>query len=63
MKYPCKIKESTYGPHIYMELYTKSGMHGEIDVYLRESGTSFKTSADNDMKQRNEIINAFLDLY
>ena len=36
---------------------------GEIDVYLRDDGTHYKTTGDSDPEKRAEIIRAFNDLY
>lgn len=53
----------TYGTHIYMKLRTASGKLGEIDVFLRECGETYSTSADNNPALRAEIIAAFKVLY
>lgn len=56
-----KIKEYTYGTHIYMMLELGREMY-EVDCYLRESGAIFKTTADGTEK-RNDVIAAFNALY
>lgn len=53
----------TYGTHIYMKLRTTNGNLGEIDVFLREQGETYSTSADNNPDLRAEIIEAFNCLY
>ena len=63
-----KLCERTNGAHIYMRLRLDSGRIVEIDVYLREDGITYRTSADHcpgdhpdDL--RNQIISAFNELY
>ena len=66
-----KLAEHTYGDHIYMRMRLDDGRIEEIDVYLRNEGTVYRTSADAEMgtnlvsgmKTRQEIIDAFNDLY
>lgn len=58
-----KIKEHTYGLHIYMQLELDNGEQHEIDVYLRDDGTHYKTTGDSDETKRAEIIRAFNELY
>ena len=58
-----KLIEHTYGPHIYMQLQLDCGAIVEIDVYFREDGTHYRTSADNDPATRQTIIKAFNELY
>lgn len=71
-----KLKEHTYGTHIYMKIKLENGQIEELDVYLTESGEKYRTSADNgawldktdeDRKRREnlrgEIISAFKELY
>lgn len=67
-----KLKEHTYGNHIYMKIRLDNGRIEEIDVFLDKNGKEkYKTSADNGMelnpethtKVRNEIIDAFNKLY
>lgn len=60
---PVKIKEQTNGTHIFMELLTKSGTHGKIDVFLRGSGMVYRTTGDSNPTLRAEIIEAFDYLY
>ena len=58
-----KIVEHTYGSHIYMKMEI-NGEIKEIVVYFREGGeVVYKTTADNDEKERKEIIKAFNMLY
>lgn len=57
-----KITEHTNGTHIYMKMEL-NGKTQEIDVYLTNSGDVYKTTADNDEKERNEVIDAFNLLY
>ena len=71
-----KLEEHTNGNHIYMRMKLDNGRIEEIDVYIREDGEQYKTSADNgaeldkteEQKQnrkalREEIIRAFNELY
>ena len=71
-----KLEEHTYGSHIYMKMRLDSGRIEEIDVYIREDGEHYKTSADygaeldkteeqkrNRRLLREEIIKAFTKLY
>lgn len=71
-----KLEEHTNGNHIYMRMKLDNGRIEEIDVYIREDGEHYKTSADNgaeldkteEQKQnrkalREEIIRAFNELY
>ena len=71
-----KLNEHTYGTHIYMKMQLDNKRIEEIDVYIRETETIYKTSADNGLelckideekqaklKLREEIINAFNELY
>ena len=72
-----KLKEHTYGRHIYMEIELDNGQTAEIDVFLRDDGKeSYFTSADCDIrpdvpqekkeeavKLRQTIIDAFCELY
>lgn len=58
-----KLIEHTYGPHIYMQLQLDCGAIVEIDVYFREDGTHYRTSADNDPATRDAIIAAFNEFY
>ena len=63
-----KLVEHTYGAHIYMKMKLDSGRIEEIDVYLRDDGTHYQTSADHCPENhpaglRDEIISAFNDLY
>lgn len=57
-----KVKEATYGPHVYMMLEDQFGIE-EIDVFYRNDGILYRTTADNDPERRKEIITAFCDLY
>lgn len=56
-----KIKEHTYGMHIYMMLEL-GGKEYEVDCYLTNSGQVFKTTADGTEK-RGDVIAAFNALY
>lgn len=70
-----KLKEHTYGTHIYMKMELNNGRIEEIDVYLRNDGEHYVTSADHGIelykgkelekrKQlRREIIDTFHELY
>lgn len=71
-----KLIEHTYGSHIYMKIKLDDKRIEEIDVYIREDGFHYRTSADNgaeldqteEQKQkrielRNKIIKAFKELY
>ena len=58
-----KITEHTYGPHIYMKVELDDGQQEEIDVYIRESGITYKTTADDDPERREQIIDAYKKLY
>lgn len=71
-----KITEHTYGSHIYMKMELDNKRIEEIDVYFREDGEHYVTSADygaeldrtEEEKQkrielREEIIKTFGELY
>lgn len=70
-----KLVEHTYGTHIYMKMRLNNKKIEEIDVYIRNDGEHYVTSADHgmelykgkefeDRKQlRQEIIDAFHELY
>ena len=70
-----KLEEHTYGTHIYMKMRLDNKRIEEIDVYLRNDGERYVTSADHGMelyrgeslkqkqKLRQEIIDAFNELY
>ena len=71
-----KLIEHTYGSHIYMKMRLDNKRIEEIDVYIREDGEYYVTSADHgaeldtteaERKQRaelrEEIIRAFKELY
>ena len=70
-----KLKEHTYGTHIYMKMRLDNKRIEEIDVYLRKDGEHYITSADHGMelcsgerlkqkqKLRHEIIDVFNELY
>ena len=72
---PEKLKEHTYGNHIYMKMRLDNKRIEEIDVYLRKDGEHYVTSANHGMelcsgenlkqrqKLRQEIIDAFNELY
>ena len=57
-----KITEHTNGTHIYMKMEL-NGKIQEIDVYLTNSGEVYRTTADSNEKEREEVINAFNFLY
>lgn len=72
---PEKLIEHTYGTHIYMKMRLDNKRIEEMDVYLRNDGEHYVTSADHGMelcggeslkqkqKLRQEIIDAFNELY
>lgn len=72
---PEKLVEHTYGTHIYMKMRLDNKRIEAIDVYLRNDGEHYVTSADHGMelcsgenlkqrqKLRQEIIDAFNELY
>lgn len=57
-----KITERTYGPHAYMKMEL-DGKIEEIDVFFRDDGEHYKTSADDSPERRKQIIDAFNRLY
>lgn len=71
-----KLEEHTYGTHIYMKMRLDNGRIEEIDVYLRNDGEFYTTSADHGAELdkteeqrktraelREEIIRTFKELY
>lgn len=70
-----KLIEHTYGSHIYMKIRLDNKRIEEINVYLRNDGEHYITSANHGMelcsgeslrqkqKLRQEIIGAFNELY
>lgn len=70
-----KLEEHTYGTHIYMKMRLYNKRIEEIDVYLRNDGEHYVTSADHGMslykgkeleerkRLRQEIIDTFNRLY
>lgn len=71
-----KLEEHTYGTHIYMKMRLDNGRIEEIDVYLRNDGEFYVTSADHGAELdkteeqrkaraelRAEIIRTFKELY
>lgn len=56
-----KLKEHTYGTHIYMQLELNGKIY-EVDFFLRNDGEHYKTSADETEEWEN-VINAFNLLY
>ena len=58
-----KLIEHTYGGHIYMMLQLDCGTVEEIDAYFRDTGWTYRTTADNDPPVREAIIEAFNKLY
>lgn len=62
-----KLEEHTYGTHTYMKMRV-NGRIEEIDVYWRENGPIYHTSADNNpeypkLEIRAMIIEAFNVLF
>lgn len=63
-----KLCEHTYGGHTYMRMKLDSGRIEEIDVFYREDGETYITSADHNPGNhpaglREEIIAAFNELF
>ena len=67
-----KLKEHTCGTHIYMKMQLDNMRIEEIDVFIRNDGMHYVTSADHCAelyadgerdKLRNDIISAFNALY
>ena len=58
-----KLSEYTGGNYIYMKLQIDNGIVAEISAYILDSGWKYRTSVDNDPALREEIINAFNELY
>ena len=58
-----KLIEHTYGGHIHMTLQLDNGIVAEVDAYIRETGWTYRTSADDDPALREEIVKAFNELY
>ena len=70
-----KLEERTYGTHIYMKMRLDNQRIEEIDVYFRNAGEHYVTSADHGMelykgkeledrkRLRQEIIDTFNELY
>lgn len=70
-----KLVEHTYGTHIYMKMRLDNKRIEEIDVYIRNDGEHYVTSADHGMslykgkeledkkRLRQEIIDTFNELY
>ena len=70
-----KLEEHTYGTHIYMRMVLDNNRIEEIDVYFRNDGEHYVTSADHGMslykgkeleerkRLRQEIIDTFNELY
>lgn len=56
-----KIKEHTYGTHIYMMLEIDEKQY-EVDCYIRGDGMLFMTTADG-TPDREKVIEAFNKLY
>lgn len=52
----------TYGAHTFAKM-TVDGKPEFLDVYYRASGTTYKTTADNDKQRRRKIIKAFNELF
>ena len=57
-----KISEHTYGlsAHMVMEL---DGKREEIDVFWKNDGEHYRTTADDNPERRLAIITAFKELY
>lgn len=60
-----KLAEYTDGSHIYMKMKLDNGRIEEIDVFIRNDGMYYRTSADYrpNPELREEIIKAFRELY
>ena len=60
-----KLAEHTCGSHIYMKMKLDNGRIEEIDVFIRDDGMYYRTSADYrpNTELREEIIKAFCELY
>ena len=70
-----KLEEHTYGTHIYMKMRLDNKRIEEIDVYIRNDGEHYVTSADHGMelykgkeledrkRLHQEIIDTFHKLY
>lgn len=70
-----KLEEHTYGTHIYMKMRLDNKRIEAIDVYLRNDGEHYVTSADHGIelykgeeleerkRLRQEIIDTFKKLY
>ena len=71
-----KLREHTHGSHIYMKMQLDNGKIEEIDVYIRDDGWHYVTSADHGAELdkteeekaqrtslREEIIRTFKELY
>ena len=56
-----KLKEHTYGTHIYMQLELEGKIY-EVDCFFRNDGEHFKTTADG-TEEREKVIEAFNLLY
>ena len=56
-----KIKEHTYGTHMYMQLELEEKIY-EVDCFFRNDGEHFKTTADG-TEEREKVIEAFNLLY
>ena len=56
-----KLKEHTYGTHIYMQLELEGKIY-EVDCFFRNDGEHFKTTADG-TEEREKVIEAFRLLY
>lgn len=63
-----KLFEQTTGGHTYMRMRLDSGRIEEIEVFYRENGTTYRTSADHCPENhpaglREQIIAAFEELF
>lgn len=70
-----KLVEHTYGTHIYMKMRLDNGRVESIDVYFRNDGIYYETSADigfefstgEELERwkalRQKIIDTFHELY
>lgn len=70
-----KLEEHTHGMHIYMKMRLDNKRIEEIDVYIRNDGEHYVTSADHGMelykgkeledrkRLHQEIIDTFHKLY
>ena len=59
-----KLTEHTYGGSAFMRIMLDDGSTGEVSVYFRENGVTYRTTADGkDETRRAALIDAFNELY